>query len=752
MTEPAAKSPPTAGIWLWPEGTGVRWWTPEQTQWLELTGPQADGVTLAWQGLRERRDRLNLRYGLAAPLGERLVTALAQHERVMCYLDRHLASAWHDCPYEWLSLDGQPLLGRLTVVRDCPVAQPPELPLRPDREIGVLNLLDSAEPVQPAAAVPPGAARILDGLPASEHYLRQVDLTALAALVVIAHGTEQGGAQPFRLPGGTTWALPVERGMPPLVILLACGNDQGNLLLDSQRLLAAGARAVLAPRGRPTPAAAGACLADFIHRFRAGERLDHCLGRLQARDDAARGAGLLQLLGRGDLRLASVPTCVEQADARLAARATTESDSEALATLANRLTLACYYRSEPLEQAERALRRHLGIPRRDATGEQALLDQLDRADAACWPLTRAWTLPLTILLTEAYRKDDLPRLHKRLQALKRAHPVLPWHVYHYSSKLYYRQGRYALALQEIQQGLQGFVPQQACTQAAATLGHLVNLLVDLNLPAPAQGLHQQLDDCLARQATEEADWERHKLKDRAARIALRQGQAERAMAIYRLKYQEAHQYGGAGERELAWLLYISAWLDPRRATTWARAVAEQLQTPAVIHAIEQGDDTTLYLLRAYAIWAWRGRIQAAVDLLSDCQAALSDALYAGDAGPPGFVFACLHLCQRAGMTLPVQPPAWESIVAPLETQRYFLELAAFAALLGQAAPIANWLQRLHGERLPDRPMEWPAWVGEGGLQDWCGLSAAVRRHEQAVLATGKTVTPAQLVASGLLPL
>ncbi|MBK1645468.1 hypothetical protein CKO25_12605 [Thiocapsa imhoffii] len=654
-----------------------------------------------------------------------------------------------DCPFEWLTLDGQSLFGRLFVERHSPALFDPCLPLIPEREIAVLNLLASNEPIQPADALANGSVRIYDGLAAVEQWLAETDLSQVGVLVVVAHGTERDGERPFRLPDGRPWSLPLTYGLPPLVILVACGNDAGNLLFDGQRLLSAGATSVLAPLGRPCPAAAGEFLATFAQAWRTGRRLDAILTDAQRPASAARGARLLRVLGRGDLRTSDLPELTEFSDTALVAAVRCGEDA-ALTVLIDRLTLRTLQQDFKLDQTERRLRDWLEIGRGDETGERWLGERLDSVSETLWPLSRAWIVPLEMQLAEAHDHHRLPRLEATCSKLGYGELQMPPTFHHYWSKLYYRSGRYALALHEVAQGLSRLGVDKPCEQGAGLLGQLLALLIDMDLPAPAAVLHQWLDEALARRTDVDVAWERHKLRDRAARIALRQGQIERAVTLYRLKRTESARFKGNGYRELAWLLYIESWRDPHGAAIpLAHEVESWLDGIEVLNP-EPGNADALYLLRAYAAWAWCSQQSAAIERLERFIPMLEARLFSGDAGPPGFVFAYLHLCRRDGMP-GTQPPPWDAIATVLEEQRYFLELAAFTALLGERGMAIRLLDRVVAQRVWHRPFAFPKWLEDAGLLDWEALVAERVRVERQALG-GESVSPETLLVSGLLPL
>lgn len=737
--------------WLWPEGQGVRWWTPSRTELLELDAPCAfDGASTVRE-LRDRRQRLSLRHGLAEPLSDRIADVLSSGNRLRLHLSRSLNAIWQRCPFEWMSFDGRPLFGILLVERSARVESAPLRPIDPKRPLVILNLLSADEPIQPTHLLPSGVAQVIDGCAAVNYFLNRVDVEQLGALVVVAHGTESSKESPLRLPDGGSWALPTHRGLPPLVILMACGNDDGNLVWDAHRLLAAGVQTVLAPLGRPCPEAAGQFLAGFLPAWQAGRRVGDILLDLQGATDSVRGARLMQVFGRSDLRM-SCECQLEECDDQTLAAASRDDNVDALRVLIDRLTLRCFQSERPLDEAEDDLRHLLNVCKFDVEAEQWLFTQLQRQSDQCWLLSQAWVKALEALFSEAYDHRRLHELEQARRKLERAAVVMPAPVYHYWSHLDYRQGRYALALQDIAKGLAESKPSDFCSRAAGLVGHLIGLLIDVNLPGPAEVLHQQLADCLAHQIGEGTDWERHILMDRAARIALRQGKLQRASVFFQIKRQESTRFGCNGYRELAWLLYIGAWHDPKGTSPLAiEARSILIEADIRQQGLGPGNVDHLYLLRAYAAWAWRSRSEDACHYLLSFGDLLSERLISGDPGPPGFIFAFLHLCRSDGIEISTSLPSWETVAVALERGRYFLELAAFSALAGKVTAVADLLQRVQSQRTAEVQLVFPAWLGGNVLKDWAKLIKTRARYESAVLVVDQAALPYQLVRSGLLP-
>ena len=116
------------------------------------------------------------------------------------------------------------------------------------------------------------------------------------------------------------------------------------------------------------------------------------------------------------------------------------------------------------------------------------------------------------------------------------------------------------------------------------------------------------------------------------------------------------------------------------------------------------------------------------------------------------MFAYLHLCQHAGSASMRDLPPWETIATMLEEQRYFLELAAFQALLGARTEAAALLDRVCMQRTWREPLVFSDWLGDGVLTDWERLVSARAAEERQVLTGDDALTPETLLVSGLLPL
>ena len=763
MTLPAQA---VADVWLLADGTDAVLWVADDRRVdgrvrLSLAQPSRLPTPPTLRELRDQGARWGLDQVLVPALAGLLDAALAAAARVRLHLDAALPEAWHRCPYEYLRREGQTLHGRLTVSRHAPPALAPSPLIAPGREIVVLNHLPRTDPEQPWRRAL-GLAQVI-GPAAVGQYLRQADLPHLAALIVVAHGTEDRDDHPFRAADGRSWALPTARGLPPLVILLACGDEDGNLIDLGRQLLAAGSRTVIAPLGRPTLTGAGEFLADFLPAWVAGARVDDALAAAASPPAAAGGARRLLLLGAPDLRRQGAEVPYDAwSDDRLVS-AVQQNDTRALVTLLERLTRRHLLAGERLDGAETTLRRLLGVTPANEPREQWLLGLLSAVEPGLTGnQTRAWVGSLLALLAEAYAQDLIPRCEALREALNTAGVTLTPRMLHCWSRIYYRRGRYGLALRDVARGIRGMARTDPDLQTTDFLGHVLDLAIDLNLPAPARTLAIELEEILAQRQQPGADWQRHKLRDRQARIALRAGELRQALTHFRIKRDEAiNHFHRDGVRELAWLLYVAAWLPDAGAGereemgVWLGEARAALAHQPDLGAVGAGNFDALYLLRACAAYGWRHGDRGALDLVLASQEPLRQRLFAAhqDPAPPGFCFVFLHLAARAGsLPAPLTLPTWEEIRTAMADHRYFSKLASLSYLLGRSADVQEYLDRFDSQRRLPAGIGFPDWFLEGRLSQWAQLCADRAAQERQILGVDGGVDMDRLAVSGLLPL
>ena len=698
-------------VWLWPEGQGgehLRGWMPDET----CCFPKLTGTELSIRNpdtLITGQCAIPLETGLPSPLADWLTVRLRQTSRLSLRLTADLPAAWQRFPYEWLTLDGAPLHDRLRVWRKVPRTAEPPVPVR-SAPVALLNLWRHSDPVQPLAglAVSPVAVHRYDGRRESEALLRSQDVRAYSALCLIVHGSEPRDILPFKLPDRTLWELPPVP-LPPLVILLACSDSNGKLIDYAATLLQRGAVTVLAAIGKPDPRDAAALLPRLLQGWLAGEPIGTTLAAAQTAI-AWHGKSRWCLLGAGDLRMSDTATLADRPTDQLVESARAGDDA-VWCELLPRLTLQAFQTGGDLSPATQSLRDHLALPELGAPdANHRLLHRLAPIVDTLPVLTKFWVAPLLTHLAGQHDHELLNSGRRRLEDLAKAHPESV-NLYADWASADYRRGYYARAAATTMAGLRCATGTDEIT--VRLLRSLVNILLDLNLPGPAQGWFDLWEQRLEQLDGDFGEQEHFKGRDIRGRLALRQGQVSTALAWFHRKRIEASDHKETGHRELAWLLYAAALTGP---VNDAAQYAEECRALLADHPEPgHGNDNVLYLLRALAAWTWRRRDGAAWELLASWLPELENRLERRqDTGPVGFTLSYLHLYQReAGGTLTL--PAWETLRVSLEDDRYFFELAVFSYLLERPhAETEKWLNRYQQERRAVievlKPVNLPAWL------------------------------------------
>lgn len=715
----------TGDCWLWQEKDGVRWLTPSDTGFLPIILP-SNVVISNSSDLRDLQQKPM--YSVLQPeLCQILSQQLQKYPNgLRLHLGADLPKEWQTFPFQWLHLeDGKNLQGRLIVERYTPrIADFPNSKFPSSSKVAIVNLLPKSE-----ATYFKGVKQVKGKGPV-KHFWHSKNLLSFSMLCVIVHGSEQANALPFRLEKGELWELPTEQGFPPLVLLIVCGDEQGNLVDYGKTLLDLGVQTVIAPIGQLDAPPSAEFLKTFLEKWQAGQRVDEILLEAQAQPNSKTAAQRLQLLGRGELRINDA------------------ENQEELSFLVNSITLRCFQEQGNLYKAVELL---LNLPKTE-TKQKELLQQFDKIQV--WELSRYWLIPLLVYLAEKYdhnllRKYELARLDLN-QHLKAVSPA----VYHYWAKLYYRHGRYELAIKETVDGICPLTDETLYSLGEGLLGNLINLLIDLNLPKEGLLLCDRLDEYLAVQQTQKAREDRHNLLDRAARLALKQKLYYKAITKYKNKQLDSIQVlKENGERELAWLLYITAFLRHKEAPDYAKQVKKILIKKQNQENFGKGNENEFYLMRALSLSAWRGNDSKAVDLLKDYVEVLHNRIHSlQDSGPLGLTLIYLHLyCQENPKSrIKFDLPPLEEIYEILENDRYWFELAILGSLLN-APESERWLRKFQKQRqgaLSDLE-RLPTWLQDG---NW-GESVKQQNQKELQVLLGDTAPSVEkLIEAGLLPL
>ena len=712
--------------WLWPEAGGsVRWCTPNDTGLLDVRDPTNDTCRVQLADLRDHGTEITLKQALKPALAELLCSWLNCSASVRLHLDARLPASWHEIPWEWLDHDGATLHGRLLPIRHAIRGVPPAMAVSRGYAGVVLDLWPGSEvtgtPRGFGNLAVPGLIQVYRGAGSVNAFLQSKALSAFPLVCIVAHGSERSATEPVRLADGALWSLPEDEPIPSVVVLLVCGSDERNLTAYGCSLLSRGAAAVLAPVGRIDAAAADIFLRRLLTGWHRNDRLDEILCATQIDPESAAAARRIELLGRGDLRFGSSNMAGGQPNISSVA-GTRMNDPPGLIALADRLTLDCMRDAGDLTDAVDRLFDALGLRYGDPSDEERLLGQLDSVESVLQPLTRAWVLPLLAFLAENYDHSLLGKYEGMRRDLGTLVPVSPYAHYAWS-KVYRRLGREEDAVRELVAGLKLLDPAAVCASGgAALLGHLVSMLIDLNLSAIGKIVYEQhLDRCLSAVGDELVDRYRRNRMDRAGRLAIRCGEIASAFAYFRRQRTETQRAGRDDLRELSWLLYIAAWAGLKEGRTLAlEALARLENMPAIVAGLGRGNESEAYLMRAVALWAWRMNDVAGVQALIPYIPEMERRLYTHDPAPYAGALLWLHLCNAVDTSLKSRLPEWEPICDRLEDTHGWLELAGFARIGGNLDKSRDYLARFQAMRtlLLPQLLEAPGWLMADDTARW----------------------------------
>lgn len=751
--------------WFWPESEIVRWCTSDGTGRLHIRYPTNDTCSVQLAELRDHGTEITLKQALNPDLAELLCSWLNDAESVRLHLDARLSASWHEIPWEWLHLDGATLHGRLLAIRHAIWSETPAMIASRSHAGAVFDLWPDGgvmgTPRSFCDLAAPGLIQVYRGIGSVNAFLQSKALSAFPLVCIVAHGSEQSITEPVRLADGALWSLPEDEPLPSVVVLLVCGSDERNLTAYGRSLLQRGAAAVLAPVGRIDAAAADA----FLRRMLAGwcryERLDDILRAAQAGSESAAAARRFELLGRGDLHLGSANIAGGRTNQSLAVGELAD-DPAALASLANRITLDCMREGVDGDGYAFGIEQlfgKLGLRYGNPSDEERLLGQLDKAELAMQPMTRAWVWPLLAFLAENYDHSLLVKYESMFRNPGTSAPVCPKPFTHYTwSKTYRSLGREEDAVRELVAGLKLLDPVALCESGgAALLGHLVSVLVDLNLGSIGQIVYERhLDRCLSMAGDELTDRYRPNRLDRAGRLAARRGEFTSAFAYFRRKRIETQQAGRNDLRELSWLLHIAAWAGLKEARSLAlEAIGRLEDVPAIMTGLGRGNESEAYLMRAVALWAWRTNDVAGVQALIPYISEIESRLYTHDPTPYAGALLWLHLCNTVDTSLKSRLPEWEPIGDRLEDTHAWLELAGFSRIRGDLDESRDYLTKFQAlrARLLPQLSELPGWLITDDAARW---EHDVYQSTQAENSVFSENSPdrfvVRLVECGLIPL
>ncbi len=583
---------------------------------------------------------------LKAVLPEPVWRRLLESDFDTLLLGQNLPEAWQVFPWEQLTERGQRLDERFQVIRYATVLDAPQETIQgtlcwhqwPDADFGWLEDQPNVELIRQLK-------QITRSVQSGE------DLGRYARLVILAHGGERLDF-PLKDRDDNDWPIQWPKTLPPEVWIVACASDQGNMHPLAIDCLQHGAARVVCGHGRLDARLIGAILKARLEQPETP--LNHFLEE-QRKAQSRHPGSVHQLRYYGEAPLDRY----------------------------ERMTLAFYQQPDRPNPT-------LGLLAVKDDEALRLLTEIRTHPERWSPLTLSWLLPCALYLAEKQQHGLLPELQSRYRQLPPVHEDLVAECNYALASAHRRVGHYPKAMAALADGL---AHTRHDAQKIQLLGALLNDLIDLALPESGQQILDELKRLLSRTDHSEQAF---RLLDRHARLALRQGNADVAVMVLSEKRRLAEQRGDDGHRELAALLYVTAWAKNDKAAIYAESALSALESRPSNEA-NGGNDDRAYLLRALAVYEWRFGIENQIPegWLQQCRDRLDTPQ---DKGPWASVLLYRQLSQRA-----FQHQDWKIAVAALEQGQYWLELAAFHALAHQPektiSRVLDQCQRLRADAI-----------------------------------------------------
>ena len=721
-------------LWFNKNNKHIAWMTPSAYGECPSELKKDTQISQSIADLRDQSASIALIDCVGKTVANLIETWLAEREEeqiLRLYLIDNLPEIWQTLPLEWCRVKGDMLYQHMQVLRYVPF-YPENIPVRCSQSTLLLNLWpkpprherkisrenntipnrNSATSIQPQPPFSylitlmrkqPKYYQVITGSIKAQFYLEQHDITQHSLLCVIAHGSENNQQKPFLThKGDEHWELP-KRQLPNLVLLLACGSEEGNLIHYALRLLSRGAKTVLAPIGKLDASQVEIFLKRFLKQWQKGKHVHDILLNLQQDKSLNHAALRIRLIGQGglyqqqpqyeehtyyDASWSGLQQCIQHNE---------HNDERCLVQLLNQLTYRCLMQNNSLEQSIAILYDAVNFVYNDPHEDARLYLRLKQVYEQCWPITQHWLHYYLLFLSSLHDHHNITLYRRKIS--QSVNIQLPEEdlFFYYLMHGFYRKGNYAQAIETFVLGFNEIERKIASSkvrfkEAEYKLSVLsINIFIDMNFPRLGNTLLEHSRYCLEEASLPYDTYRKAEftLLDQEARLLARNGQSAEQMqvgltkAIMKLerKRELAQQDHHDGHRELASLLSLSTWLDkPNKVyaeMTLAR-VADIKTTSEEIRQTE-GNCTALYLLRALAAWAWHQNDQEAYEKVASylpVYKEIGEMRHLGDAGPIGFIIAYLALLKNKQAQ-----QLWPMMASKLENDAYFLELAIFHALL-----------------------------------------------------------------------
>jgi hypothetical protein len=656
--------------------------------------------------LRDKKSSLSLKDLLGETISATFsswLQSLKENEYLRIHLINTLPNSWQQLPLEWCQWQGEALHKKLQLVR---YATPPKdsLSYRKKEQGLILNLwpqMTNRQRFFENIIYDPNF-QVIQGRYKSTLYIRNNDVSQLSLLCVIAHGNEKNLENPLLCEKSKAWSLP-ERQLPPLVLLIACGGEQGNLLRYGETLLQRGAKTVLAAKGKLDASHVTDFLAAFLKLWKTGLNAECALFTLQAEKNAEHAARRIHIIGQSGLcqTTQSLPD-TDTIDWHTLTKTAIEKD-EALLILLDQLTLHNLVTHSSLESSVSDLYEALQFNYTDANEKRSLLyDRLKTLYPRCKPLTKKWLSCFLMYLSSLHQYNAIEQYQQEIARLKKIQTRGSDHFFFYMASSQYRSRQHEQAMQITVDGLNVLLSSKNLNYPYKSDYKLtevaLNIAIVMLLPELGLFFLEQTNNTLALADLDEGQrtLEIFTQLDRSARLSVHAGDLDNELngdaglvkGIQKLQRKQdlaMTTREESGERELCLLLYFSAWL--KHETPNISYCQQALTLLAPVEEICQqltskaGNITKLYLLRALSAWAWQQQDKNAIALVEQYLPTiitLCNNVSRNNAAPAGFIIAYMALLDN-----PQAKQQWFYISNKMLSDQCYFELAIFHKLLKQ---------------------------------------------------------------------
>jgi len=629
----------------------------------------------------------------------------SENHTISLILSRDLPKQWIDYPWEFLWLLGQPTWGKIIVIRDrlfdgdylfepCVITANGSV---------FLNLFPTDELPEKLSIAEKLDAESVDinivNAKVAKSYAQKNDISRLSSLIIFAHGSEEEGAKPFYLVNGAKrepWEL-ADVALAPLIIILACANEQGNMASYSRKLLKNGAKTVISAIGKIDAQQALDFMALFAQAFCSGKSVAQSLAGVQQQSEQVNGARRLRIYGRGDLCLQSEQHLLfsyKSQQTLLEGLSHDDYLTDDAAKCLNEMVSRTIWQQIICGRAwyellESSLKEMALI----IDNSRSFLERANYAINQASPLVKAFLLPFLITLAEKYDHPLMEKLEPQYQDEKHRYPSLAGGLY-YASSYAYRKGNYSLFIKQ-------FFQAQSCYDFSDYKSHfyrkILSIMVDLMLLDGGNIYFNDLELMFA--ADTNCEKELWKARDVMSRFALRKAACEQAKSYMKIKQRSAEK--NHSQREQSWLLYIATFCAQDEQDLCHSLEAQVLpEISKIDYQNWQGNSDLAYQIRALSFYYCRTEQKdKAQKLLADF-IPLVEYLIKDDKlrdyAPIGFSLVFLELSTKEAFFSDKKLKGiWASIAVYMADHHYYAELMGLYALLNDKEKALKAMRKFH---------------------------------------------------------